>query len=69
MNVRETGAVKWFNVERGYGFIARDKGGDAFVHISAVQGWNPTLAEGQKVEFAVEQGVKGARATNVVMLG
>ena len=69
METRETGTVKWFNENRGYGFIDRDKGEDVFVHISAVQGWgNRILSEGQRVEFSVEQGAKGLRATRVIKL-
>ena len=63
-----TGTVKWFNADKGYGFIAPDDGGDdLFVHFSAIQvsGYK-TLDEGQKVEFEVTQGQKGPQATNVV---
>jgi CspA family cold shock protein len=67
----ETGTVKWFNDSKGYGFIARDDGGDVFVHFSAIsgQGGFRTLAEGDKVEFTVEQGPKGLAAANVTKLG
>ncbi len=64
---RFTGTVKWFSAEKGYGFIARtDGGGDVFVHQSAIQtsGFR-TLEEGQRVEFEIEQGPKGASAANV----
>ena len=63
----EQGTVKWFNADKGYGFITREGGGDVFVHHSAiqVQGYK-TLAEGQSVTFDVEQGVKGLEAKNVV---
>ncbi len=63
----ETGTVKWFNDKKGYGFIARDSGGDVFVHHSAIteQSGFRTLAEGDKVEFVVEQGPKGPSAANV----
>lgn len=66
----ETGTVKWFNDSKGFGFIARDDGGDVFVHFSAIngQGGFRTLAEGDKVEFTVEQGPKGLAATNVTKL-
>ena len=61
------GAVKWFNAEKGYGFIAQDGGGpDVFVHYSAidVQGYK-SLEEGQRVEFEISQGPKGPQADNV----
>lgn len=66
---RETGLVKWFNEEKGYGFIARDSGGDIFVHYSAITGagWR-SLAEGQRVEFTVGEGRKGPAAQNVEVL-
>jgi CspA family cold shock protein len=69
MSERITGTVKWFNASKGYGFIARDGGEDVFVHQSAIQaeGYR-TLAEGQRVEFEVEQGTKGAKANNVTAL-
>lgn len=64
-----TGKVKWFNAEKGYGFIEREDGGDAFVHFTAIQadGYR-TLEEGQAVEFDVVQGERGEQATNVVRL-
>jgi len=64
-----TGTVKWFSAEKGYGFIARSDGVDVFVHQSAIQaeGYR-TLQEGQQVEFDVEQGAKGLKATNVVLV-
>jgi CspA family cold shock protein len=67
----ETGTVKWFNDSKGFGFIARDSGGDVFVHFSAIngQGGFRTLAEGDKVEFTVEQGPKGLAAANVSKVG
>lgn len=61
------GTVKWFNADKGFGFIAPDDGGaDLFVHFSAIQssGYR-TLDEGQKVEFEVSQGQKGPQAENV----
>ena len=64
---RVTGKVKWFNEDKGYGFIARDDGGDdVFLHFSALnQAGFKTIAEDAKVEFDVEQGPKGPKATNV----
>jgi CspA family cold shock protein len=62
-----TGTVKWFNSEKGYGFIEQDGGGaDVFVHYSAISGSGyRELTEGQKVEFEVTQGQKGPQADNV----
>ena len=61
-----TGTVKWFDSEKGYGFIAREDGDDVFVHYSAIQmnGYR-TLEEGQRVEFDVGPGQKGEEAQNV----
>ena len=61
-----TGIVKWFNSEKGYGFIEREDGDDLFVHYSAIQknGYR-TLEEGQRVEFDVGPGKKGEEAQNV----
>ena len=69
MSERITGTVKWFDASKGYGFVARDGGTDVFVHQSAIQaeGYR-TLAEGQRVEFEIEQGPKGAKASNVIAL-
>jgi CspA family cold shock protein len=61
-----TGSVKWFNAEKGYGFISREDGPDVFVHYSAIQGNGyRTLEEGQSVEFDVGPGRKGEEAQNV----
>jgi CspA family cold shock protein len=62
----ETGTVKWFSNEKGFGFIARESGDDVFVHYSAItmDGYK-SLTEGQKVAFEVVQGPKGAQAANV----
>ena len=61
-----TGVVKWFNSEKGYGFISQDGGPDVFVHFSAIQetGFR-NLEENEKVEFDVSQGPKGLQAANV----
>jgi len=64
-----TGKVKWFNDSKGFGFITSDEGGDLFVHFNDIQGEGfKTLAEEDAVEFEVEQGEKGPRATNVKKL-
>ena len=69
MSDRITGSVKWFNGDKGYGFLAREGGPDVFVHFSAIQGDGfRNLQEGQKVEFNVEKGPKGPQATNVTVL-
>ena len=66
MSERESGTVKWFNDAKGYGFIERDQGGDVFVHYSAILGTGfRSLSEGQRVEYSIEQGVKGLQARNV----
>jgi CspA family cold shock protein len=63
---RETGTVKWFNAGKGYGFVSREAGEDVFVHYSAIEGGGfRSLDEGQRVEFAVEQGPKGLQAVQV----
>lgn len=64
-----TGTVKWFNESKGFGFIEQEAGEDVFVHFRAIQGEGfKTLAEGQQVEFEIEQGPKGAQAANVTKL-
>jgi CspA family cold shock protein len=61
-----TGTVKFFNAEKGYGFISRDEGDDVFVHFSQIQGEGyKTLEDGQRVEFDVGPGRKGEEAQNV----
>jgi len=63
---RETGTVKWFNNEKGFGFIERDAGDDIFVHYSAIQGDGyRSLEDGQRVEFEVTQGPRGLQAQEV----
>jgi len=63
------GTVKWFNDQKGFGFIASETGSDIFVHHSAIQGEGfKSLEEGQEVEFEIEQGPKGEKAVNVVKL-
>lgn len=63
------GTVKWFNAEKGYGFIQVDGGDDVFVHFSAIQGDGfKTLEEGQTVEFEITQGNRGPQAANVTKL-
>lgn len=65
----KTGIVKWFNSEKGFGFISVEGEDDVFVHFSAIQGDGfKTLEEGQKVEFDVEQGARGPQAANVIKL-
>jgi CspA family cold shock protein len=62
----EQGTVKWFNADKGYGFITRENGDDVFVHFSAIQGDGfKTLDEGQHVSFDVEDSDRGPQATNV----
>ena len=67
MSERIVGTVKWFNKNKGYGFIAREGGEDVFVHFSAIQGDGyRNLEEGQKVEFSITKGPKGLQAADVV---
>ncbi len=69
MSERENGTVKWFNSEKGYGFVTRENGSDIFVHFSAINkdGFK-SLEEGQKVEFAVVDGDRGPQATDVILI-
>ncbi|MFD5149135.1 cold-shock protein [Streptomyces sp. NPDC058401] len=64
-----TGTVKWFNAEKGFGFISQDEGPDVFVHFSAIQsGGYRSLEENQKVQFEVTAGPKGPQAENVTLV-
>lgn len=64
-----TGTVKWFNAEKGFGFIQQEDGSDVFVHYSAIQGDGfKTLEEGQSVSFDIEEGQRGPQAVNVQKL-
>ncbi len=66
---KEQGTVKWFDTNRGFGFIKRTQGDDLFVHQSAIEGeGDRSLKDGAVVEFEVEEGPKGLRAANVVRL-
>ncbi len=63
------GTVKWFNGQKGYGFITKDDGQDVFVHYSAINGQGfRSLQEGQRVEFEITEGPKGLQAANVSKL-
>ena len=63
------GTVKWFNDSKGFGFIEQEDGEDVFVHFSAVQGEGfKTLAEGDRVEFEIQQGPKGLQSANVMKI-
>jgi len=66
----EKGRVKWFNAEKGYGFIEREGGNDVFVHYTAIEmeGFK-TLEEGAEVQFEVVEGAKGPQAANVTKIG
>jgi cold shock protein len=66
----KTGTVKWFNSEKGFGFISVEGEDDVFVHFTAIQGdaGRKNLEEGEKVQFDVEKGPKGLQASNVVKL-
>jgi CspA family cold shock protein len=67
--MKEQGTVKWFNNDKGYGFISREAGDDVFVHHSAIEGTGrKTLEEGDRVEFEVARGPKGLQAQNVVKI-
>lgn len=66
---RETGVVKWFNANKGFGFISRETGGDIFVHFRSIRGQgHRVLMEGQKVEFGIIMGEKGEQAHDVEIL-
>ncbi len=67
--MKEQGTVKWFNNEKGYGFISRNSGDDVFVHHTAIQGSGfKSLNEGDSVEFEAAKGPKGLQAQNVMKL-
>ena len=64
-----TGTVKWFNAEKGFGFISVENGDDVFAHFSAIQGDGfKSLDEGQQVSFDITQGARGPQATNICKL-
>jgi len=66
ISIMSEGKVKWFNENKGFGFIENEEGGDVFVHFSSIQGDGfKTLNEGQRVSFDITQGKKGQEATNV----
>ena len=70
MTERVTGTVKWFNAQKGYGFIERPNGPDVFVHHSAIKSAGfRELVEGERVEFSITQGPKGPQASDVIRLG
>ena len=69
MSDKVTGTVKWFDEQKGFGFISREGGPDVFAHYSAIEsGGYKSLAEGQRVEFRVTSGQKGPQAENIVAL-
>ena len=69
MSDKITGTVKWFNENKGFGFIEREGGPDVFAHFSAIQSEGyKTLAEGQRVEFIVTYGQKGPQAEQIIAL-
>ena len=69
MSDRETGTVKWFNDDKGFGFIEREGGEDVFVHFSSIRGAGfKSLKDGQKVEFTVGQGQRGLQALDVSVI-
>ena len=64
------GTVKWFNAEKGFGFISQESGPDVFAHFSEIQSNGfKSLEDGQKVNFEVEQGQRGLQATNIAKIG
>ncbi len=66
----EQGTVKWFNAEKGFGFISQESGPDVFAHFSEIQSNGfKSLEDGQKVNFEVEQGQRGLQATNITKIG
>ncbi|MBZ5496515.1 MAG: cold shock domain-containing protein [Acidobacteriia bacterium] len=67
--MREQGTVKWFNNDKGYGFVSRESGDDVFVHHTAIEGTGrKSLNEGDRIEFEVARGPKGLQAQNVTKI-